>query len=66
MKIMLSVIALCVGIYLLIPQDSLLDTLLVVVLSVISVACTVLVFMDKVKKNNLKIIIIKKIKKVDF
>lgn len=46
MKIMLSVIIMCVGIYLLIPQTTLLHSLLVILLSILTVICCAYAYMD--------------------
>lgn len=62
-KILLTVIVLCVGIYLLIPQNSLFDSLLVVVLSVLSVTCAALLHMDKAERRIVKFAIFRKIKR---
>ena len=62
MKIMFSVIVICVGIYLLIPQDSLFDSFLVIVLTGLSVIGVALVYMDKTKRNSLMSFILNRIK----
>lgn len=59
-KIMLTVVLVCVGIYFLIPQKSLLDSLCVGILSILVVLATSLLHMDKIKRNHLKKILSKK------
>lgn len=63
MRIMLTVIVFCIAIYLLIPQDSLLDSLLVMVLSMLIVAVTALLYMDKNARDNLTTMVLRKISK---
>ena len=63
MKIMLTVIIVCGGVFLLIPQNTLFDSLLVVVLSVLVVVVIALLYMDKAKRVNLKNMVLLEIKK---
>lgn len=63
MKIMLTVIVVCIGIYLCIPQNSLFDSLLVAALSVLVVVGTALMFMDVAKRMNLVSMVLRKIKR---
>ena len=62
MKIMMTVIAICVCIYLWIPQNSVIDSFIVVVLSVMVVAISSLLYMDKNRRESLKILVLKRIK----
>lgn len=61
MKIMLTVIIECVGIYLLIPQDSLLDSLLVVMLSMLAVVTTALLYISGLRRNQVITLLCSKI-----
>ena len=63
MKIMLTVVVLCVGIYLLIPQNSLIDSFIVVLLSVLAVVSTALLYMSKHTRDNLKTMVLRKLKR---
>lgn len=60
-KVMLTVVILCSFVYYVIPQDSLLDSVIVLILSVIIVTCTSVFYMDKTIRLHLKNIILKKI-----
>lgn len=62
MRIMITVIFICIGIYLLIPQDSLLDSMFVAILSVIVVSVTALAYMEKTKRKNLINLFLRRVK----
>lgn len=53
LKIMLTIIILCIPVYLFIPQDSFINTLLVVLISVVIVIAVALLFMSKKTKEKL-------------
>ena len=63
LKIMLTIIVLCVVIYILIPQNNILDSFFVVVASVFVVIIVSLFYMDKIQRHSLKNMIINKIPK---
>lgn len=63
LKIMQTVIIVCVGVYLLIPQNSLFASFLVAVVSVFVVVSTALFYMNKTKRSIIINIVLKKIRK---
>ena len=62
LKIMSTVIVVCIGIYFLLPQDSLFDCSLVIVLTTLTVIGVALVYMDKAKRNYLLSSVLNRIK----
>lgn len=63
LKIMQTVIIVCVGVFLLIPQNSLFASFIVAVVSVFVVASTALFYMNKTKRSIIINIVLKKIRK---
>ena len=62
LKIMSTVIVVCIGIYFLLPQDSLFDCSLVIVLTTLTVIGVALGYMDKAKRNSLMSSVLNRIK----
>lgn len=63
-KIMSTVILGCVTIYILIPQNTLWDSLLIVILSDLVVIASALLFMEKTTREKLRKIILKKFERI--
>lgn len=61
MKIMMTVIGVCVGIYFLLPQNSLISCFWVLLLSMITVVFVVFIYMDRVRRRKILHIIILKL-----
>ena len=59
---MSTVIVVCIGIYFLLPQDSLFDCSLVIVLTTLTVIGVALGYMDKAKRNSLMSSVLNRIK----
>lgn len=63
MKVMITVILVCIGIYLLVPQESLSDSLLVAILSIVVVSITALAYMERTKRENFMVVVLGKLKR---
>ena len=61
LKIVITIVIVCVGVYVLIPQESIIDSLFIIVISSITVVCTAILFMERSKRDYLKIVILNKI-----
>ena len=62
MKIMLTVIIMCIGVYILIPQESFWDSSCVVLLSTLIVVAIAFFYMDTVKRDTIKNYFLRKLK----
>ena len=62
MKIMLTVIIMCIGVYILIPQESFWDSFCVVLLSTLIVVAIAFFYMDTVKRDTIKNYFLRKLK----